>query len=81
MGRKNTVRKERVVEVNDEHEHENESDSEVGHIKQQIEDEYLFETVLELQKALIDFTNDGGYPLCEFLDIQNVENFVNYLLR
>lgn len=77
MGRKNRVQKQRVEEVNDDPEY----DSEVDHVEQQFEDEYRFDTVLELQKALIDFTNDGGYPLCEFLDIKNVENFVNYLLR
>lgn len=42
--------------------------------------EMLFDkTVDELREALIDFVNKGAYPLCEYLDLHDVENFVSYV--
>lgn len=41
-------------------------------------------TVLEIAGVLrsrcIQYAEEGSYDLCEFLDINNVENFVNWLL-
>ena len=42
------------------------------------------QTVLEIAGVLrsrcIQYTEEGSYNLCEFLDRNNVENFVNWLL-
>jgi hypothetical protein len=42
------------------------------------------QTVLEIAGVLrsrcIQYAEEGSYDLCEFLDSDNVENFVNWLL-
>lgn len=35
----------------------------------------------EIKDAFINYTIDNGYPLCEYLDIDNVKNYVEYLLK
>ena len=41
---------------------------------------YRSETALILRKRLIEFSERGGYPLCEYLDFTNTENYVTWLL-
>ena len=35
----------------------------------------------EIKDAFINYTIDNGYPLCEYLDIDNVKNYVEWLLK
>lgn len=35
----------------------------------------------EIKDAFINYTIYNGYPLCEYLDIDNVKNYVEYLLK
>lgn len=53
---------------------------EVDHTFKYEKQEMLFDnTVTELHKALIDFVNEGAYPLCEYLELHNIENFVSHV--
>ena len=38
------------------------------------------ETTILIQKELLRFCNENSWPLCEYLDLQNIENFVEWLL-
>ena len=40
----------------------------------------LDKTVAELHEALIDFVNKEAYPLCEYLSLQNIKNFVSHVI-
>jgi hypothetical protein len=42
-------------------------------------DVYNLDTAVKIQQSLIQYTLDGYYPLCDFLDLENVENFLQYL--
>ena len=44
-------------------------------------DEYLVDTSVILRANLIEYAQKGAFPLCEHLDIQNVHNFVIWLLK
>ena len=39
------------------------------------------ETAKEIRKNMISYAKDNGYHLCEFLNIENVHNFTNYILN
>ena len=35
----------------------------------------------EIKDAFINYTIEHGYPLCEYLDFDNIKNYVEYLLK
>lgn len=41
---------------------------------------YLLDTSIMLRKRLIEYADEGSYPLCEYLDIDNVEIYLEWLL-
>ena len=49
--------------------------------KRQVEEEKIMDTSVLLRARLMDYTEHGAYPLCEFLDINNVENYVRWVLH
>lgn len=38
------------------------------------------DAVMEIQKGLLQYTSEESLPLCENLDLINIENYVNFLL-
>jgi hypothetical protein len=44
------------------------------------ENAYLIETVLLIRERLFEYVNDGCYPMGEFLDFENLENYVQWIL-
>lgn len=49
------------------------------HILEQ-EENYIIDTTLLLRRRLLDYVDDEAWPLCEFLDFSNVENYIMWLL-
>lgn len=49
--------------------------------KRQLEEEKIIDTSVLLRDRLMDYTEHGAYPLCEFLDINNVKNYVRWVLH
>jgi len=41
---------------------------------------YINETAILIRQKILEYVNDGVYPLCEYLSIDNVENYVKWLL-
>ena len=42
---------------------------------------YHIETANIIRKQFLDLAEEGHYPICEFLDIHNVENFIHWILE
>jgi len=61
-----------------------EIDNDEENDKEYIEEEkkyYLLDTSFILRNHLMEYTDDCVIPLCEYLDFNNVENYVNWLLK
>lgn len=43
-------------------------------------DEKVHKIALMIQQQLVEYTTSEAYPICEFLDIVNVENYVKWIL-
>jgi len=41
---------------------------------------YDTDTACILQQRLIAYAEENNWPLCEFLDLENVENFIHWIL-
>lgn len=41
---------------------------------------YNTDTAFILQQRLIEYAMENNWPLCEFLDLENVENFIQWML-
>ena len=54
-----------------------ENEQEYQKEKQEI---YMNETAMIIRQKILEYTNDGFHPLCEYLDYANVENYVNWIL-
>lgn len=48
--------------------------------EQQDKEKYIIDTAVILRKSLIEYAEQGAWPLCEFLDFTNVENYIKWLL-
>lgn len=42
---------------------------------------YRIDTSLLLRKRLIEYSQNAGLSLCEHLDINNVDNFVDWIMK
>lgn len=62
-------------EVNDENEEENEIEYRKEEYKL-----YINETATILREKILNYVDKGPYSLCEYLDIDNVENYLSWLL-
>jgi len=48
---------------------------------QKEEDElYINETAILIRQKIFEYVHDGIHPICEYLSIDNVENYVRWLL-
>ena len=41
---------------------------------------YRIETSFLIHKRLMQFVEEGAYPLCEFLDVESIDDFVQWIL-
>ena len=41
----------------------------------------VFDTAFDIQRALFKFTDDNSFPLCEYLHIDSICNFIHWLKR
>jgi hypothetical protein len=41
---------------------------------------YINETAILIRQKIFEYVNDGVHPLCEYLSVDNVENYVKWLL-
>ena len=41
----------------------------------------LHKVALEIKKEMIDFCQNDSYPLCEYLEIENIEVLLKYILN
>ena len=44
------------------------------------DDLYINETSILIRQKIFEYVHNGGYPLCEYLKINNIENYITYLL-
>lgn len=47
----------------------------------ELNESYDRETAEIIRTQLIDYSQNGAYPLCEYLDIENTTNFTKWLLK
>jgi hypothetical protein len=40
----------------------------------------MAETSMIIRDKILEYTDTNFYPLCEYLNIDNVENYINWLL-
>jgi len=85
MGKALTNLKKSIKECYNEEEYEYDNDSEEEYEYQcDLAEEYVqkIENVSnQIKYALIKYSEESGFPLCEYLDIDNVKNFVIWLLE
>ena len=48
--------------------------------KKEISNLYMAETSMIIRHKILEYTDTNFYPLCEYLNIDNVENYINWLL-
>jgi hypothetical protein len=41
---------------------------------------YMNETAIIIRQNILDYVDNGGYSLAEYLDIVNVENYLKFLI-
>ena len=44
-------------------------------------DLYISETSMIIRNKILEYTNNNFYPLCEYLNFDNVENYIKWLLE
>lgn len=44
-------------------------------------DKKIVDLSYDIREALFDYTNNTSYPLCEYLDIENMINYIKWVLR
>lgn len=63
------------------HTDENNEICDVEPINDDFTEEYFSDTVYLLHKRLINYLNSYGYPICEFLDIENLSEYVEWYIE
>jgi hypothetical protein len=74
----------RKIERYEEHYSNDEFDDDICENYQEYQKEeddlYINETANIIRGKIFEYLHDGAYPLCEYLDINNLENYVRWLL-
>jgi len=63
----------------EENENENENDSD--DYPEQDSEQYIFDTTNLIKQNILEYVDNGGYSLCEYLDFYNLEKYVKWLLE
>jgi|694.fasta_scaffold110613_4 hypothetical protein len=58
---------------------ENENDSDDS--PEDDPEQYIVDTTNLIKQNILEYVDNGGYPLCEYLDFYNLENYVKWLLE
>ena len=64
-------------EILKEESYENDLDEQ---FKKEISNLYMSETSMIIHNKILEYADTNFYPLCEYLNIDNVENYINWLL-
>lgn len=57
---------------------ENENDSDDS--PEEDPEQYIVDTTNLIKQNILEYVDNGGYPLCEYLDFNNLEKYVKWLL-
>ena len=80
MGRKNRNRISTCKTEQDEEQDEYKEDvDETSRLEKINECEHQFNSIWETRKAMIEYCDNTGIPLCDYLTIDIFEDFLNYL--
>ena len=60
---------------------ENENDNENDDSPEEDPEQYIVDTTNLIKQNILEYVDNGGYPLCEYLDFYNLENYVKWLLE
>jgi hypothetical protein len=58
---------------------ENENDSDDS--PEEDPEQYIVDTTNLIKQNILEYVDNGGYPLCEYLDFYNLEKYVKWLLE
>ena len=72
--------RESCYETNQEIELDNDEENDKEYIEEEKE-LYLLDTAFILRNHLMEYADICAIPLCEYLDFNNIENYVNWLLN
>ena len=59
---------------------ENENDFDEKYEKEEC-DLYISETAIIIRNKILEYTDNNFYPLCEYLNFDNIENYIKWLLE
>lgn len=79
MDKENIVKEKNKIIFNDEDNYENTdyiSDTEFEEIQELKEEEYYVDTINIARKCLINYAKDNYLSLCEYLQFEDIENFL-----
>jgi hypothetical protein len=79
MNKENIVKEKNKILLNDENNYENEEISEIElEEKEEIkeEEEYYVDTINIVHKSLLSYAKDNYLNLCEYLQFEDIENFL-----
>ena len=65
--------------INYEIEDSNENDSDDS--PEEDPEQYIVDTTNLIKQNILEYVDNGGYPLCEYLDFYNLEKYVKWLLE
>lgn len=77
----NQARQECYETIEDTNNYSDKDSEEVKQEARELNDSYDRETAEIIRTQLIEYSQNGAYPLCEYLDIENTTNFTKWLLK
>ena len=78
----NEARKEIFSEISRKYENETYSDQELDtYTEEEDVGHKIIELSYDIRETLFKYVDDVGYPLCEYLDMDNMINYVEWLLK
>ena len=60
---------------------ENENENDSDDYAEEDSEQYIVDTANLIKQNILDYVDNKGYPLCEYLDFYNVEKYVKWLLE
>lgn len=60
---------------------ENENENDSDDYAEEDSEQYIVDTTNLIKQNILEYVNNEGYPLCEYLDFYNVEKYVKWLLE
>ena len=60
---------------------ENENENDSDDYAEEDSEQYIVDTANLIKQNILEYVDNEGYPLCEYLDFYNVEKYVKWLLQ